>query len=120
MLHFNDFSPQTMPQTLNENDRNYNASTTDCIDDELVHLFPDNYEDRELESQWKTISMEEYKRLVQLIPEVAKYRNSSEQKEKIIKSKDSQLKVLQRSLERNWINISNLSDVSISALLLTL
>lgn len=73
-----------------------------------------NYEDLEMEPQWKTISMEEYKRLVQLIPDVEKYRNSAEQKEKIIKSKDSQLKELQRSLKRNWINVSHLSDVSIS------
>lgn len=61
--------------------------------------------------------MQEYKRLVQLIPHVEKYRHSAEQKEKVIKSKDSQLKELQRNLKRNWINVSHLSDVSIFSVL---
>lgn len=61
--------------------------------------------------------MEEYNRLVQLIPDVEKYRNAAEQKEKIIKSKDSQLKELQRSLKRDWMNVSHLSNVSISVIL---
>lgn len=110
------FSPQRLLQT--EDNHKNETITDDSIDNEFLGLFPDNREDDELESQWKTMSFEEYKKLIKLIPEVEKYRNSAEKKEKIIKSKDSQLKELQKHLKRNWINISHLSAVNISVFLI--
>lgn len=103
-----------MPQTPNENNLNYNASSDGFIADEFFGSFFDDNEEEELRTQWKTISLEEYKKLVQLIPKMEKYRNAAEQKEKTIKLKDSQLKELHRSLKHNWINVSNLSAVSVA------
>lgn len=91
-----------------------NATSIDFTDGEFIEFFSDEYEEDQLESEWKTISLEEYKKLVDLIPKVEKYRNDAEKKEKIIKLKDSQLKELQRSLKQNWINVSHLSAVSVA------
>lgn len=63
----------------------------------------------------KIISIQEYKTLMQLIPEVNKLRISIEKMKEVIQSKDSQLKDLRKDHQlvlQNHLNISHLSDVS--------
>lgn len=62
------------------------------------------------------MSLQEYKHLFDLIPQVQMLKNTINEMEKIIESKDSQLKYLQKMHQRKHsecINVSNLSTVSV-------
>lgn len=90
------------------------------MDDGFSTILLDDFDEDESEIQMKTVSLEEYKRLVQLIPDVEKYRNAAQKKDEIIKLKDAQLKEIQKSLQLNWINVSHLTTVSVLVFLLLL
>lgn len=82
--------------------------------DNLEYLFSNNFEDdedgeEEPETQNKTISMQEYKNLLELIPKIQKLEKTVEKMSNVIKSKDLSLKIQRQS----QINVSNLSTVSI-------
>lgn len=63
----------------------------------------------------KTISMQEYKRLMNLIPKEQKLENEIKKLKCIIQMRDSQLKEQSRKLEQaKLVDVSNLSNVSIS------
>lgn len=68
----------------------------------------------ESEPQAKTLSIQEYKELMQLIPQVEKLKNTVKRMESVIKSKDSKLKTLQ-SIHKDGkcVDLSKLSNVSI-------
>lgn len=50
---------------------------------------------------------------MQAVAQLERYKETVKVKEMKIKSKDSELKVLQQSLQRDWTNVSHLSVVSI-------
>lgn len=89
-----------------------------CTSNDSSHgsnMFPDNDEDEEDDMQMKTISLQEYKTLMNLIPQVQKLENSIRKMSSVIQSKDSQLKnqrEVQQMEQANYINVSNLSAVS--------
>lgn len=69
----------------------------------------------EFETEWKTISLQEYKILMNLIPKVQKLQNTINEMAEKIKSRDSQLEILRqahRKEQNKCINVSNLSNVS--------
>lgn len=73
-------------------------------------------DEEEFDMHMKTISLQEYKILMNLIPEVEKLRNSIKMMNSVIQSKDSQLKQQKKSSQRDQvdlINVSHLSEVSI-------
>lgn len=72
----------------------------------------DLYVDVECQTQLKTITAEEYKTLMNLIPKVEKLKCAVERMEKAIKTKNAQLKEL-RDEEKKWKKLNNLSTVSI-------
>lgn len=74
-----------------------------------------DHKETEREPKWKTITLEEYKKVLQLIPEIEKYKKIVQKLEKQLQSKDSQLKELQESFQCDSINVSNLSAVSVSS-----
>lgn len=81
-------------------------------------MFP-NYsiEDDEEDMQMRTISLQEYKILMDLMVQVKKQQNSIEKMTSELKSKDKQLKEHQQAHQKEQakcINVSNLSAVSIS------
>lgn len=83
------------------------------IDDFDLLLLDDESFQSQVES--KTISMQQYKYFMQLEPQVEKMKNSIRRMECVIKSKDSQIEELRRSLKNEtgmYINASNLSIVS--------
>lgn len=97
-----------------------------------IQPFPDEQEDlilnnqvnsilhTESEQQLITMHLQQYKDLIQLIPQVEKYKKTIEKLQNKIKSKDAQLKDLQRSNQSEQKmnnNLSKLSDVSICDIL---
>lgn len=97
-----------------------------------IQPFPDEQEDlilnnqvnsilhTESEQQLITMHLQQYKDLIQLIPQVEKYKKTIEKLQNKIKSKDAQLKDLQRSNQceqKMNNNLSKLSDVSICDIL---
>lgn len=85
--------------------------------DNLDYLFPnESYEDNEKELDLKTISLEEYKMLMNLIPEVEKLRNSIKKITTVIQLKDQQLKKQRQAYQTEQtksLNVSHLSSVSL-------
>lgn len=69
----------------------------------------DNREELEL----KTITLQEYKKIMQLIPQVENYKQIVLKLKEKLQSKDSQLKQLENSLQNDWINVVTLSTVSV-------
>lgn len=93
------------------------SEETSCSinDIDVEYLLTTNeIDDEEPESQMTTINTEQYKYLMQLIPQVEKLKDVIKQMEKKIKSKDSKLKELQR-IHKNgqWVDLTELSNVSI-------
>lgn len=77
----------------------------------------EDYEvDHESETQWKMMTSEEYKNIVQLIPQMEKYRHSIIQMKNVIESQDIKIKELERIQKYDCVNVSKLSDVSYSIL----
>lgn len=70
-----------------------------------------NRESEELEL--KTITLQEYKKIMQLIPQVENYKQIVLKLKEKLQSKDSQLKQLENSLQNDWINVVTLSTVSV-------
>lgn len=70
-----------------------------------------NRESEELEL--KTITLQEYKKIMQLIPQVENYKQIVLKLKEKLQSKDSQLKQLENSLQNDWINVVTLSTVSL-------
>lgn len=97
-------------RNLNEGDDDFAANTSENDEGENVH------EEEELDDQMKTISMQEYKILMNLIPEVAKLRDQISKMTTEIQSKDSQINELQfihQTDLSNHINVSLLTTVRI-------
>lgn len=88
------------------------------IDDfDFLQLYDDDSDDERSQPQaeTKTIPLQQYKDLMQLIPQVERMKNSMQRMESVIKSKDSQLEELRQALKRKeemTINTSKLSTVS--------
>lgn len=108
-------------QISNENDNfddntsNTNNQPNEFGDFEFLTLY-DGDESSQIQNEMKTIPLQEYKDLVQLIPTVEKLKSVIKKLESVIKSKDSKLQELMRAHvidRKKYINISNLSIVSI-------
>lgn len=67
----------------------------------------------ESETQGRTMSVQQYNQLMQLIPLTEKLKNTIKRMEEAIKSKDSKLKELQKNQkDTTWLDLSKLSTVS--------
>lgn len=74
----------------------------------------DNKED-DFGMEQKTISMQEYKTLMSLIPKETQLENEIKKLKSMIQSRDLQLEELSKKLEQaKLIDVSNLTNVSIS------
>lgn len=64
--------------------------------------------------QMKTITLEQYKVLMQLIPKVRKYEDDIRRLDNLIESKDAQMEELRNCYQRGkkWIDISQLTTVN--------
>lgn len=84
---------------------------------EFLDIAPDNSEvdefGSEFEPQRQILSLEEYKKLIQLIPKSEKYRNAVKKLDKVIKSKDAKIRELEKIQRHDSVNVSHLSVVSI-------
>lgn len=98
-----------------------NIDKSDASDDDdeptqvndLTLLLLEDQDNIAAESQMKTITLKEYTDIVQLIPQMIKCKDTIKRMEKIIKSKDAQLKQLKSTLDQGkCINVSHLSSVS--------
>lgn len=104
---------------MNENDNIFAACLEDqeFNNDEITDLFLNECEDDELFHETKsatiTLNLEEYKSFLLVKSQLEKYKKVVKEMETKIKSKDSQIKELQRSIRRGGIHVSHLSDVSI-------
>lgn len=103
-------------------DDHHNASNTEVLNtsNELAGLSLCDFEDStiaELEMELKVLTLDEYKRIVQLIPLVEKYRNTIKKMENVIKSKNAKIKELEREKLNECINVSKLSAVSVQFLI---
>lgn len=67
----------------------------------------------ELESEYRMLTSEVYTKLMQLIPQNEKYRHAIQKMEMVIKSKDAKIDELKRKQQRDCVDISHLSDVSV-------
>lgn len=122
-LYFPETGRNYSSKHSNEDD-NCAASSTSNTDDQSplideMHFLQldDDSEDESClpQAESKTISLQHYRELMQLIPQVERMKNIIKQKEDVIGSKDSQLKELQRALKFEWktcIRTSHLSIVS--------
>lgn len=90
--------PILSTHSSDENDvQNYDVNTLNDIDDG---------------TQFKTITVEEYKKLMDLIPKVEKFKFIVQRMEKDIETKNAELQNL-RSEKKKWKNLEHLSTVSI-------
>lgn len=81
----------------------------DSLDNSQELESGDNSEELEL----KTITLQEYKKIMQLIPQVENYKQIVLKLKEKLQSKDSQLKQLETALQNDWINVATLSIVSV-------
>lgn len=96
----------SLQQTANNNENDTNN------DSALV--LPEDHEKDVSQPLLKTISIEEYKNLMQLMIQVKKYEETIEQMGQEIKLKDAQLKCLRNTFEEGQcIKVCHLSNVSI-------
>lgn len=79
---------------------------------EFANIIPDDVEESDFETQWKTIPLQEYEVLMQLIPQVQKLQSTIKVMADKIKFRDSLLKSIKKS-SANYMNISKLSTVSL-------
>lgn len=104
---------------MNENDHSYVSDAREPnVYEEFVHNFPDDQEECNLELQLKTISMQEYKHLKQMIPQVQRLQNTIKIMADKIKSKDKQLNTIEiahRRALKKYSDTSHLSAVSSSS-----
>lgn len=98
------------------NETIHGSATSTCesvLEENFAYQSLDDYDDHEEEHvQMKSISLKEYKILMNLIPEKEKLRNTIRELTSVIESKDLQLKEQQRE-RANYINVSHMSEVSI-------
>lgn len=81
------------------------------FDHDIIDIFSDNEtNNNETESEMRSMTLQKYKELVQLIPQMEKYRNIAGRLEKIIKGKNSEIKFLRSELQKSK-NFSNMSIV---------
>lgn len=111
-----------MFSSQDSSDTNHGSASSICDNldtlsetEEDTDLNSDECEVGEFETQEKILSFQEYKKLMQLIPEVNKLRNTNNKMAEIIKLRDSQLNDLREvhRLARN-IDLSHLNTVSVS------
>lgn len=94
-----------------DDDLNKTSHNNDLALDQL-----EDQEKVETEPNLKTITIEEYKNLMQLMLQVKKNEETIKKMEEIIKLKDAQLKNLRSTLEEGQsIQVCHLSNVSIQA-----
>lgn len=79
---------------------------------EILAPSSEDYEEEEFDTQFESIPLQEYKRLMDSQLNVFKLQNAIGKMGKVIKSIDSELKVLKRA-QNHSINVSKLSDVSV-------
>lgn len=97
------------------NDESYAASISS--ESESLNVFQNFFlflEEDPSAPQLKTITLEEYGKLMQLIPEVEKLKNVIRRMENVIKSKDQKMNHLQKthqSEQKMNLNLSSLSNV---------
>lgn len=99
------------PDDSNDNGLVINDETSHFNDLNLVLL--EDQEEVASEPQLKTITIEEYKKLMELMLKVNKYEETIKKMEDKIKLKDVQIKTLRDTLEtKQCIRVGHLSDVS--------
>lgn len=101
------------------NDGNYAASISDESESlNVFQNFPLCLEEDPSDSQLITITLEEYRKLMQLIPEVERQKNVIRRMADVIKSKDQKINQLQKThqseekLKLNWSSLSNVNKYS--------